>query len=39
MHSPSTVDEQPVYTANIYEKNWNNLDNKAIDILVEKGPM
>ena len=37
--SPS-VDEQPVYTSDIYDpRNWDNLDNKARDILFEKGPM
>jgi hypothetical protein len=35
----SDVDEQPVYTSDIYDpRNWDNLDNRARDILAEKGP-
>ena len=34
----TSVDEEPV-TVDIYDpSNWGNLDNKARDILVEKGP-
>ena len=36
----ASVDEQPVHSSDIYDpRNWDNLDNKARDILVEKGPM
>uniref|UniRef100_A0A8I6WD92 TTF-type domain-containing protein n=1 Tax=Hordeum vulgare subsp. vulgare TaxID=112509 RepID=A0A8I6WD92_HORVV len=34
-----SVDEEPVVTLDIYDSiNWGSLDNKARDILVEKGP-
>nr|XP_051221819.1 uncharacterized protein LOC127340077 [Lolium perenne] len=34
-----SVDEQPFYTSDIYDpRNWDNLDNRARDILAEKGP-
>jgi len=43
-NSPTTestrVDEEPVFTIDVYDLvNWDNLDNKARDILVEKGPI
>ena len=37
---PTSVDEEPIYTYDIYDpRNWDHLDNKAIDILDEKGPI
>ncbi|XP_066365315.1 uncharacterized protein [Miscanthus floridulus] len=43
-NSPTTkstrVDEEPVFTIDMYDPvNWDNLNNKARDILVEKGPI
>ena len=36
----ASVDEQPGYNSDIYDpRNWNNLDNKSRDILVEKWPI
>jgi hypothetical protein len=35
----ATVDDQPIFPEDINDPgNWNNLDNKSRDILVEKGP-
>ena len=37
---PATVDEPSFYTHDIFDpRHWDNLDNKAREILVEKGPI
>ncbi|WVZ68908.1 hypothetical protein U9M48_017784 [Paspalum notatum var. saurae] len=36
----ASVDEEPVYTPDIYDpRNWDHLDSKKRDILIEKGPI
>jgi hypothetical protein len=36
----ANLDDQSVFTEDIHEPtNWNNIDNKVRDILVEKGPI
>ena len=40
-HEPSaSIDKEPVFTTDMYDLvNWGNLDKKAKDILMEKGPI
>jgi hypothetical protein len=39
-NATASVDEEPVCHMDIYDpRNWDNLDNKTRDILVEKGPI
>jgi hypothetical protein len=36
----TSVDEQPIFTVDIYYlRNWDSLDNKTRDILLENGPI
>jgi hypothetical protein len=39
-NATGSVDEEPVCHMDIYDpRNWDNLDNKTRDILIEKGPI
>jgi hypothetical protein len=36
----ASIDEQPIFAGDVYDlRNWDSLDNKARDVLIEKGPI